>query len=397
MNVNPILNRFLFNVTPSMHKVRRKAVSACLLSLMHGGAASVTSMGRSIESPAKEKHRIKRADRLCSNTQLFNELEPIYAAICSYWLNSNPRPIILIDWSDLDGSKRNFLIRAAQVLDGRSITLYEEVHTVKTKEKRATHKAFLTKLKTLLPDNCKPIIVSDAGFKVPWFKLVLALGWDYVGRSRKPNFYQVKGADWQGIDILYKKATSKPKSFTGLLTKTNKFPTNFVLYKKRYKGREQLNKQGEKARNKQSLSHAKGAKDPWLLVTSLDLGSKLANKVVKIYRYRMQIEEGFRDMKGEHYGLGFNASKSKNSKRISILILLTTLASMVLLIIGNAVVGAKLSQRYQANSIKSKRVLSFQFVALRAVADKTLQLSKQYWQDAIVKMKLTMLEAAYEI
>ncbi len=354
-------------------------------------------MGRSIEGIAKEKHRIKRADRLCSNTRLFNELVPIYASICSYWLSSNSRPIILIDWSDLDGSKRNFLIRAAQVLDGRSITLYEEVHTVKTKEKPVTHKAFLTKLKTLLPDNCKPIIVSDAGFKVPWFKMVLALGWDYVGRSRKPNYYQVKGADWQSIDTLYKTASSKPKSFTGLLTKTNKFPTNFVLYKKRYKGREQLNKQGKKARREISIRHAKGAKDPWLLVTSLVSSSKLANKVVNIYRYRMQIEESFRDMKSEHYGLGFNLSKSKNRQRISRLILLTTLASIALLIIGNAVIASGLSRRYQANTIKSRRVLSYQFVALRAVADKTLQISKQYWQDAIIKMRFTMLEAALEI
>ncbi len=111
----------------------------------------------------------------------------------------------------------------------------------------------------------------------------------------------------------------------------------------------------------------------------------------------MQIEESFRDMKGEHYGLGFNLSKSKNRQRISILILLTTLASILLLIIGNAVIASGLSRRYQANTIKSRRVLSYQFVALRAVADKTLQISKQYWQDTITKMRFTMLEAAHEI
>jgi hypothetical protein len=70
---------------------------------------------------------------------------------------------------------------------------------------------------------------------------------------------------------------------------------------------------------------------------------------------------------------------------------------MVLLIIGNAVVASGGARRYQANTVKSRRVLSFQFVALRAVADKTLLVHKQYWQDAIMKMKLTMMEAAYEI
>ena len=36
----------------------------------------------------------------------------------------------------------------------------------------------------MLPANCCPCILSDAGFKNPWFKAVASLGWDYVGRIR---------------------------------------------------------------------------------------------------------------------------------------------------------------------------------------------------------------------
>ncbi len=78
-------------------------------------------------------------------------------------------------------------------------------------------------------------MVSDAGFKVPWFKLVLSLGWDYVGRSRKPNYFSLNGDNWQSIDVLFKKATSTAKHFKGILTKSNQFNTTFVLYRKKAK------------------------------------------------------------------------------------------------------------------------------------------------------------------
>jgi hypothetical protein len=44
------------------------------------------------------------------------------------------------------------------------------------KEKRCTHKAFLVKLKTIIDDDVKPIIVTDAGYKTTWFRDVIALG-----------------------------------------------------------------------------------------------------------------------------------------------------------------------------------------------------------------------------
>lgn len=171
MNASNIVNQFLSSVTNNMHKTRRNAVSSCVQSLLSGAASSVTAIGRGINSTAKEKHNIKRADRLCSNVILQSELLNIYGGIVRRFVTSN-RPLIHVDWSDLDVSKRNFLIRASVALDGRSITIYQEVHSIRTKEKPTSHLAFLTKLKVLLSAECKPIIVTDAGFKTPWFRQV---------------------------------------------------------------------------------------------------------------------------------------------------------------------------------------------------------------------------------
>lgn len=186
MNATTILNKTLPFVSPNMHKTRRNAVAACVQSLAQGNLSTVINIGRGIQSKAFEKHCIKRADRVLSNAHLQQESLSIYAHMCHLFANKG-RPIISVDWSDLDARKQHFLIRAVVAFQGRPFTLYEEVHGIKTKEKPKTHKYFLSTLKSLLPKETKPIIVTDAGFKMPWIELVKSLGWDYVGRVRRPR------------------------------------------------------------------------------------------------------------------------------------------------------------------------------------------------------------------
>ena len=102
-------------------------------------------------------------------------------------------PVIAVDWSDLDRYKGHFLLRAALVVKGRPITLYQEVHAKKTHANAKTHREFLEILHPLIPKHCQPIIVTDAGFKSPWLSEVRALGWHFVGRVRKPHNTSLDG------------------------------------------------------------------------------------------------------------------------------------------------------------------------------------------------------------
>jgi len=63
------------------------------------------------------------------------------------------QPIIHIDWSDLDDRKQHFLIRASLAAQGRSLTLYEEIHPLNRKEKPKVHLQFMTRLKAMLPND----------------------------------------------------------------------------------------------------------------------------------------------------------------------------------------------------------------------------------------------------
>jgi hypothetical protein len=219
----------------------------------------------------------------------------------------------------------------------------------------------------MLPADCCPIIVTDAGYKSPWFREVIALGWDIVGRVRKPHFYSVnKGKSWQCISELYQRASCRAKRFDDAqIAKNHPFACTLVLIKQKSKGRHATNPDGSQKRAKRSLKHAEGATDPWLLATSLPSHRNLSKQVVGIYRQRMQIEEGFRDMKSTRFGLGFEHSKSIKPARLSVLMLLTTLASVVAILLGMTLVIAKKHRRFQANTL-TKQVLSFHSLGLRA-------------------------------
>ena len=86
--------------------------------------------------------------------------------------------------------------------------------------------------------------------------------------------------------------------------------------------------------SKRSKVHAQGAKAPWLLATSLKSHRHLSKQVVAIYRQRIQIEEGFRDMKSTKFGLGYEQNESVKKQRLSILVLLATLVSLVAILLG---------------------------------------------------------------
>lgn len=74
-------------------------------------------------------------------------------------------------------------LRALGVCEGRSVTVYEEVHPITQLGSLAVRKRFMERLACVLPAGAKaPIALTDAGFRNPWFRLVAAHGWAWLGR-----------------------------------------------------------------------------------------------------------------------------------------------------------------------------------------------------------------------
>ena len=78
---------------------------------------------------------------------------------------ANPCPVILVDCSDVREQLRYMTLRAPVALDGRSITIFEQVFEYGKYSSPKSHQTFLDKSQSILPNKTSPNIVSDAGFQ----------------------------------------------------------------------------------------------------------------------------------------------------------------------------------------------------------------------------------------
>jgi hypothetical protein len=327
---------------------------------------SLTALGRSLPLPIQERSGIKRADRFLGNTKLHQERRAIYSVCIQRLLGNNKRPAIVVDWSHIPNSTHNVL-RAALVTQGRALSLYEEVYPQKQLGNLATQRAFLVQLKDLLPPDVKPIILSDAGFYNDWFHAVSNLGWDYVGRLRVNQSY-FDGKQWIKCIKTFSHATTKAAYLGNVdLCQRNTIPSNLYLIKEEQKNH---HKHAKRKSRSNGDAYRKSANDPWLLASSLSDETHSAKQVVNLYGKRMQIEEGFRDLKSSRYGLSFEHAHSKKIERIQVQLLLAMLASLIAHITGLAAENERLHYQFQANSIRNRRVLSYFYLGCQVILKK---------------------------
>lgn len=372
MHAHSIVKNLLNKAMPRMHAKRREALLAVVYSALDGASLTVTSLGRGIGGSAFEKHRIKRADRLLSNKQLSAERAGIYRALARQVISSSPRPVIHIDWSNLDRGKTRYLLRAAVAVEGRAFTLYEEVHPRERFMKRRVERQFLERLAGVLGPQAHPIIVTDAGFLNPWRRAVLAMGWDFVCRIRgRVMLNESEGENWQHARSLYAQARVRAKRLMHTrLSRQNPLSCHFVLVRGKRGSRHDFNCYGGRARGHNSNKKARSQREPWLLATSLEISKASAiEQVVNCYRTRMQIEESFRDLKSSTFGLGYEAARSTRVERIELLLLVATLVVYLAWLIGLCVQIAGRHRRYQANTVTTRTVLSLVYLGRRAWRD----------------------------
>lgn len=229
MQVTKILHQLL---DATIHKTRIKSLLPIIQALIVSKQLRLTQLGRSFDTSGKERSGIRRVNRLLANRYYQEKAIDIYKAITQTVLGNQGRPIILVDWTGLPNSQNTTengeycVLRASLISEGRSITLYEEAHSKKKENNDEVHQIFLKKLKSILPKGCRPYVVTDAGFKNPWFRAVLALGWDYIGRVRGKVTYDI-GNGFEPIKNLHKIASDIPKSLGSLLlAKKNSLKTN---------------------------------------------------------------------------------------------------------------------------------------------------------------------------
>jgi hypothetical protein len=362
MHALTILHRCVAPLLVGIHARRLSALLEAVAATVSGPRLTLTEIGRRFGGGSDLRHRIKRADRLLGNVHLQRDARQIYTELGRMLLTGVAEPLIVIDWSDLKEDQSLHLLRASLPVGGRSLTLYEEVHTQRKLGNRQVQHRFLQRLKALLPTTAEPIIVADSGFKVPFYREVERLGWRWVGRVRGRDYIKLKNR-WRSCKRVFAEASATPTALgIGEWVRSNPLRAAFVLVRKPKQGRRAKTASGKRARSKKSLQAARNAREPWLLVASSCFADWPAKRLVKVYRQRMQIELSFRDMKSQHFGEGLECSASRGTGRYTVLVLIASLAAILLWLIGTAAERSDVHERMRPGSRK-RRAYSRLFLA----------------------------------
>lgn len=355
MRVGDMVRELVGSCSSVVHAVRVTAVRALVEGIIRGGRLSPATIGRVLRGPALPKHGIKRVDRLLGNPKMEVDRPHFFRAIAHRLLGGCTRPVILVDWTQAAG--QHVALVAAVPIGGRALPICIEVHALKRLGNAAVERRFLRTLKTIVPTECRSVIVSDAGFKGPFFQAVLDHGWDFLGRIRGTTKAVSSVGETISKEQFYARASTTPVALGsfGLFVK-HRIPCRLVLVRKRRRPGRKL----PPPACKEEREMRKAALDPWLLATSMSEGDAAA--VVGIYARRMQIEETFRDAKNHRFGWSLGTVRLSTPERAAVLMALAALAFLVVTLIGMAAERRGAHRAYQANTEK-RRVLSFVVLA----------------------------------
>lgn len=349
MRANRILQREFEAELRGIHAARLQLVFTAVWTLLRSRRLSLTCLGRAIAERTSPKHGIKRIDRLLGNVHLQNERVAVFRAIARRLIRPGTRPVIIVDWTAVTPGL--WALVAAVSFRGRALVIYSETHSISRYLKPDVNVAFLNQLALVLPDRCVPIIVTDAGFRSPWMKLVASLEWDFIGRLRGlAKVRRDRSEAFGPIEMLWRLAYAVPRDLGWFqIGHRLRYPVRIVAVRKKRRAIPIPPR-----RDFGSERQRRNAHEPWILATSLDLAP---SKVVAIYRRRMQVEETFRDAKSSRFGFALSHARTSSEHRANILLLLAALAHVVLLLVGIAAEAADL-RGYQANTVRHRRVLS---------------------------------------
>lgn len=355
---------------PLMHAARWCALRDVVVSSVNGHALGLVALAVGTPRTISVRHRVKCVDRLLGNTHLKAHRFDLYAALARQWLTGLPQLLIVVDWSSLTADMQWHWLRASVVCDGRSITLYEEVHPRKHLGSLAVHTRFIKRLAQLLPKSTHPpIVMTDAGFRNTWFRLIAAQGWQWLGRVRNRDFVRkTEAEDWQPAKLLYQQARTVAADLGAFETVRNSpLKCRLVLVKHAPKGRKHRYASGKVKNNSTARKIASRYREPWLLSSSPSLGHLSAEAVIRLYAQRMRIEEEFRDTKNVVLGAGLALSRSHGQQRLQALLLIGHIAQVAKRLIGEAAKSAQLYLQLTSTCRKDRAELSVMMLAKRVI------------------------------
>ena len=381
MHAYGIVQRFIESHLVLMHAARRRVLAQAVGAVVAGHYLSLTRIARALSGSIKLKAALKRVDRLIGHRRIEQEACLVGALLLEQLGKLSGPLIIVVDWSAVNPGGSLVELRAAVSYPGmgRALTVYQRVYAQSQLGNCKIECALLEQLHGWLGGRSGVIVVSDAGFRRPWFTQVQRLGWNWVGRVRRGVLLGAPGGAqrcWESVGDWFLRASGRAKRISNCwLSKRGCWPCEVVLVRKRLLARKHYRCPGYGLASRSTREARQSAKEPWLLVHSAALSAYTPEQIVAFYAARMHIEECFRDNKSLRFGMGQELGRSRSALRLHALLLIATLASFLMWHIGQLAEAEGLHRHFKATT-RQKRELSLISLARLVCALAPLHLSE---------------------
>jgi len=284
----------------------------CTLGAIRSGYGRLTlsALARSLPTRGTQKVRYKRLGRFLNNKHFCPEAM-VPALVKGVAGTKGQRQVpILVDQTDVAGVPT---IMAGVVHRGRVLPMgFTCVEYAQMRRSlNALETAFLTLIVSALPPGCQAIFTADRAYgRYQLLQALNALGQLYVLRCKNKVILWKDGRSL--FPKNYEAPWGQPVRYSHLLYRKNgQEPVDLIVYRER------------------------GFKEPWYLLVPPGSEKVLpTEQVVRLYRSRMHIEQGFRDWK-THLGVRGLKLETDRAVRMGRRLLALALAYICLLLLGS--------------------------------------------------------------
>jgi len=238
-----------------------------------------------------------------------------------------------LDWTEFDRDGQSTVALYLITSHGRATPLvWKTIEKAKLRDRRGEYELeVIGRLHEVLPRDIDVTVLGDRGFgSQKLFGWLDTIGWGFIIRFRQVITVTCGGESRPAAEWI--SPSGHAKMLCDVLFTKDNTPVAAIV-----------------------LKHQKGMKEAWCLATNRPcLG---ASEVVARYSRRFTIEESFRDIKDNRFGMGLSATHIGTPERRDRLLFISAIAQALLTLLGAASEACGLDRTLKANTAK-KRTMS---------------------------------------
>ena len=326
--VRPLIDRM---AGEQLHAKQVESVTNAVVGVVQAVSLSIHAIGIGLASARglQTKHGIKQVDRLLSNPAL--DVWALFAHWVPHVVATDTAIVVALDWTDFDADGHATIMLSLVTPHGRAVPLvWRTVPKAPLKGRRNQYEdEALLRLHQVLPRGVRVTVLADRGFGDQQLYAVLRdFGFDFIVRLRgNVTVTSATGETRAAQDWV--PATGAIKPLRGARVTQDRTPLDLVV-----------------------CVQARGMEAPWCL--AVGSATLTGAQAARLYGRRFTIEEAFRDVKDPRYGLGLSTTYIGDPRRRDRLLLLFTMATTLLTLLGRAGESLGMDRMLKANTVKKR-------------------------------------------